>query len=237
MEHETIILVFTAATIGFFHTILGPDHFIPFIVLGRARQWTIRKTLLITSLCGIGHVAGSVIIGIIGILLGTTLSGLVEIETSRGAIAAWMMIAFGLVYFIWGIRRAIRHKKHSHVHYHADGTTHSHTHKHLEEHLHPHERKNLKELTPWILFTIFVFGPCEPFIPLLLFPAANGNLTGILLVTATFTTITVLTMVTMVSLAHYSIKLIPLIKLEKYIHAIAGATILLCGISIEFLGL
>lgn len=237
MEHETIILVFTAATIGFFHTILGPDHFIPFIVLGRARQWTIRKTLLITSLCGIGHVAGSVIIGIIGILLGTTLSGLVEIETSRGAIAAWMMIAFGLVYFIWGIRRAIRNKKHSHVHYHADGTTHSHTHKHLEEHLHPHERKNLKELTPWILFTIFVFGPCEPFIPLLLFPAANGNLTGILLVTATFTTITVLTMVTMVSLAHYSIKLIPLIKLEKYIHAIAGATILLCGISIEFLGL
>ena len=45
MESDLGILALTAATIGFVHTITGPDHYLPFIVIGRARRWSLARTL------------------------------------------------------------------------------------------------------------------------------------------------------------------------------------------------
>jgi len=70
MLSEIAILAGTAATIGFVHTILGPDHYLPFIVLSKARQWSSVQTVMITFLCGVGHVLSSVVLGFIGIALG-----------------------------------------------------------------------------------------------------------------------------------------------------------------------
>ena len=99
--------------------------------------------------------------------------------------------------------------------------------------MHP-EKANI---TPWILFTIFVFGPCEPLIPILMYPAAQQSTGGLLLVTAVFGAATIVTMLSVVTAALSGIKLLPTVRLERYSHAIAGATILLCGVSIQFLGL
>jgi len=237
MQHETVVLILSAVSIGFFHTLLGPDHYIPFIIISRARSWSFRKTLIITSLCGAGHIGSSVLIGGAGFLIGSSLTGLGAIETTRGSIAAWMMIAFGLVYFLWGLGKAVKQKEHDHLHYHTDGTLHVHKHKHFKEHSHFHDVKQLKELTPWILFVIFVFGPCEPFIPLLFYPAVKGNFTDAIFVAITFGITTILTMLMIVSLTMYGVRLLPAFSIERFMHAIAGATVLLCGISIEFLGL
>ncbi len=68
MYTDSTVLYLTAASIGFFHTLLGPDHYIPFIVISKARKWSMWKTNLITFLCGIGHVGSSILIGFIGIL-------------------------------------------------------------------------------------------------------------------------------------------------------------------------
>ncbi len=68
--NELSILLVTAASLGFVHTLLGPDHYLPFIVLSKARQWSSSKTMWITFISGIGHVGSSVIIGMIGIALG-----------------------------------------------------------------------------------------------------------------------------------------------------------------------
>lgn len=237
MHTDSVVLYLTAASIGFFHTLLGPDHYIPFIVISKARKWSIRKTNFITLLCGIGHVGSSILIGVIGVLLGIAVNKLTPIETTRGSVAAWLMIAFGLVYFIWGLRMAIKQKPHSHEHLHQDGTIHIHKHTHFNEHAHVHEKKNIKELTPWILFTIFIFGPCEPFIPILLYPAALNNTMDIIMVTIIFSSVTVGTMMLVVSASLFGFKFLPKIRIERFMHAIAGATIFLCGISIEFLGL
>jgi len=70
MTIDTSVLYLTAASIGFFHTLLGPDHYLPFIVISKARKWSLLKTNLVTLVCGIGHVASSVVIGFIGILFG-----------------------------------------------------------------------------------------------------------------------------------------------------------------------
>jgi len=124
MTTETGILAGTAATIGFIHTLTGPDHYLPFIVMGKARKWTTVKTLWITFLCGLGHVGSSVLIGIIGIALGIGISRLESVESFRGNIAAWAFILFGFVYFLWGLWKAFKGKPHRHFHIHDDSKGH-----------------------------------------------------------------------------------------------------------------
>ncbi|MFQ5687396.1 MAG: hypothetical protein ACE5GV_12135 [Candidatus Scalindua sp.] len=237
--NELTVITITAASIGMFHTLLGPDHYLPFIVMSRARKWSLVKTTCITVLCGIGHVLSSVVLGIIGIALGISLNRLGAIESFRGGLAAWLLIAFGLGYFVWGVFRSQRNR--SHVHWHAHGDVsmpiHKHTHKHNKEQLHLHKGEKAKNLTPWILFTIFVFGPCEPLIPLLIYTAARSSTFGLVLVTGVFGVVTIVTMLSIVILLSLGVNLLPMGQLERYTHALAGATICLCGIAIRFLGL
>ncbi|PWB70945.1 hypothetical protein C3F09_08425 [candidate division GN15 bacterium] len=237
MTTELTALLVTAASLGFIHTIIGPDHYLPFIVMARARNWSRARTLWITILCGFGHIGSSVLLGFIGIGFGLAVSHLEGLESVRGSIAAWLMISFGLIYFIWGVRRAYLNKPHSHVHLHSDGSSHDHSHSHGGEHGHVHEAAHQANITPWVLFTIFVFGPCEPLIPILMYPAAQHSIGSLLLVTAVFGGATILTMLGVVIATLSGISLLPTARLERYSHAIAGATILLCGVSIEFLGL
>ena len=214
MSNELIILAGAAAAIGFVHTIFGPDHYLPFIVLSKARQWSIVKTVIVTFLCGLGHVLSSVVLGFIGIALGIAVFKLEAIESFRGELAAWILIAFGFTYFVWGIHRAIRNRPHTHIHASKSGS-----------------------LTPWILFTIFIFGPCEPLIPLVMYPAAKGDMMTVVIVAFVFGLTTISTMLGIVLASSYGLAKLPLGKLEKYSHALAGLAILLCGGAIKFLGL
>ncbi len=238
MSHEILVLAGTAASIGLVHTVLGPDHYLPFIVIGRARQWALPKTLFISFLCGLGHVLSSVVIGFAGIVLGIAVFRLERVESFRGGLAAWLLIGFGLAYFIWGLHRAIRKKPHRHQHPHAKGREHEHLHTHQKaEHAHVHDETDKQKITPWILFIIFVFGPCEPLIPLLMYPAAKHNVSGIFLVTLAFGIATILTMLVIIAAASWGVRFVRLGALEKYAHAIAGAMIFISGLSVQFLGL
>ncbi len=247
MTQELTVLTITAASIGFFHTLFGPDHYLPFIVMAQARKWSLPKTTWITFLCGLGHVGSSVLLGMVGIALGIAVGRLELIESFRGNIAAWMLIAFGLMYFVWGLKRALRNQPHTHMHLHRDGDSHTHEHKHQAEHLHVHpavvdksgihEKEKPVNLTPWILFTIFVFGPCEPLIPLIMYPAAKHSISGTVLVATVFSAVTISTMLAVVLISTFGFNFLPMKKLERYNHALAGAAILMCGLAIQFLGL
>lgn len=234
MSQELVILTVTAASIGLVHTLLGPDHYLPFVVLSRARHWTKKKTAAITVLCGLGHVASSVLLGTIGIALGVAVSRLEWIESARGNIAAWLLIAFGLAYMVWGVRRAIRNRPHRHIHAHNGGEVHIHDHKHQRNHLHPHDQgSTAAAVTPWVLFTIFVFGPCESLIPILMYPAAAESTLGIVVVATAFGLVTIATMVAVVLLLSFGMERLPTRPLERYSHALAGFAILLCGVAIH----
>lgn len=236
MSSEILILTGTALSIGFLHTLLGPDHYIPFIVLARVRQWTRMKTMMITLLCGIGHVLSSVILGFIGVAVGIAVFKLEAIEALRGEIAGWFLIIFGITYLAWGIHHAVRNRTHKHVHLHENGDAHSHMHRHTEEHVHVHKSKSRK-ITPWILFIIFVFGPCEPLIPILMYPAARGSLLSVVIVASVFGLTTIITMLSIVMISSYGLSRIPFRRFERYAHILAGLAILLCGGAIKFLGL
>jgi ABC-type nickel/cobalt efflux system permease component RcnA len=237
MSPEITVLTLSAAAIAFMHTILGPDHYLPFIAMAKARGWSTGKSLRVTLLCGIGHLLGSIILGIVGITVGVQVASLEWLEGIRGNLAAWLLIGFGVAYTAWGIRRAIRSRPHTHWHSH-DGVTHSHVHTHQNDHAHLHQsHTGEKSLTPWVIFIIFVLGPCEPLIPLLMYPAARESLAGVLAVTAVFGTVTVLTMLVSVAVTLKGLEKIRIRSMERYAHALAGSTILACGLAIVFLGL
>jgi sulfite exporter TauE/SafE len=236
MDNSITLLSITAISIGFIHTLLGPDHYLPFIVLSEAKKWSLKKTMMITFFCGIGHVLSSVILGLIGIAVGISVNKLVSVESFRGNIAAWLFIAFGLVYMIISIRNLYKKRRHAHSHFHLDEGIHLHDHDHHLEHSHIHDT-NIFKATPWILFLIFVFGPCEPLIPILMYPAAENNIPGAVMVSLLFSVVTIATMMSIVLAFKLGLSKINLKPVEKYSHLIAGAMIFFSGIAIQFLGL
>jgi sulfite exporter TauE/SafE len=228
MSSEISLLAITAASIGFFHTLLGPDHYLPFIFMAKARKWSMFKTSWITLACGAGHVGSSILLGVIGYSFGIALFKLEAFEGFRGDLAAYAFVLFGLAYLIWGVRRAVLNKPHKHKHLHKDGTAHEHEHSHAEEHDHVHKAN----ITPWILFSIFVLGPCEPLIPILMYPAAETSTSGMIFIAVIFAIVTMATMLGVVLLATFGFNFVKLGKLERYSHALAGAIVLLSGIAI-----
>jgi len=237
MTQEIKILLITAASIVFFHTVFGPDHYLPFIIMTKTNKWSKIKSFWVTVFCGIGHVGGSIVIGLIGIATGIAVSKINFIESWRGDLAAWLLVAYGFVYFFWGLKRAYKNKPHKHIHVHSDGTIHEHDHTHHKDHSHIHEDKKNQPLTPWVLFLIFGLGPCEPLIPLLMYPAARNSSLGLILVIIVFSIFTISTMVSVVFLSLWGINFLPFSKMEKYNHALGGAAICLTGLFIIILGL
>ncbi|HCI54662.1 MAG TPA: sulfite exporter TauE/SafE family protein [Bacteroidales bacterium] len=236
MDNSINFLAVTAISLGFLHTLLGPDHYLPFIVLSQARKWSIKKTMFITFICGLGHVMSSVILGLIGISVGISLNRLVSAESFRGNIAGWLFIAFGLVYMVISIRNLAKKKTHTHKHFHSVGQQHEHVHNHYGEHTHIHDEE-VMSATPWILFVIFVLGPCEPLIPVVMYPAAQNNISGIIFVALLFSVVTIATMMTIVLLFSLGLARINIKPIEKYNNIIAGSIIFLSGVAIQFLGL
>jgi len=237
MSQEIELLAISAISIGFLHTLFGPDHYIPFIAMAKAGKWSKQKTIWVTVVSGFGHVVGSIILGLLGVALGMALNIVEEIEAYRGTIAGWTLISFGFIYFVWAVKKLVKNKSHTHEHKHPDGHTHSHFHSHKLEHTHIHEDGSSTNITPWILFVIFVLGPCEALIPLLIYPAANISVSGIIIVIVLFAVSTVATMVGMVLISLYGFSFVSFQKFEKYSHVSAGLIIMLSGLGIQLLGL
>ena len=137
------------------------------------------------------------------------MSGLVTIESWRGDLAAWLLFSAGLLYLAWGIRVAGRQQVHRHSSNHPQ----------------------------WVIFIVFILGPCEPLIPLLMYPAAKASATAVMAVTLVFGMVTVATMLLAVALSYFGLRQLHFPRLARYGHAMAGATLSACGASILFLGL
>lgn len=238
MSSESIVaLVLTAFFLGSVHTALGPDHYLPFAALARAGRWTLQKTLLVTILCGLGHVLSSVLIGLVGVAAGLAVAAVTPIEEARAPIATWALIGFGLTYGTWGFWRGFRGRKHSHSHAHADGSAHAHEHGHAGDHVHPHPGARRSTGAIWALFIVFVLGPCEPLIPLLMFPAATHSWGTLVLVTTVFAATTLLTMTVIVAALWFGLGAVRLGSLERYAHAFAGSALALSGVAVLALGI
>lgn len=230
MTPDLLLLSSNAAAVGLIHTAIGPDHYLPFIVMARARRWSAARTLAITLACGLGHVASSIVLGLVGFGVGASVTRLEWIESVRGDFAAWALIAFGALYAAWGGWRLRRGA--------GDGHSHGHLLRlHSADHVHHPRTGEEVSLTPWILFAIFVFGPCEPLIPLFIYPAATTGWTGAGFVSLAFSAATIACMVVIVLAVHLGLARLPEGRFARYAHVLAGGTIALSGLAIQTLGL
>lgn len=210
MHTSFFVLLVSAFSIGFFHS-LAPDHWMPFVMIGRAQKWTHRKLFWITLLSGIGHVGSSIVLGLLGLFLGIGLMRLQAFEGARAQVGGILLIGFGLVYAVWGLKHA-QHK-----------------------HMHDHEYNN-RSITIWSLIAIFILGPCEPLIPLMFLATVYGA-HALTTVTIAFSATTIAMMLAQSILVYSGVVRLNFHFLEKYTHAIAGFVIAVTGILVWALGI
>ena len=207
-------LAAAAVTVGSLHT-AAPDHWAPFAALARARDWPAGKTARVTLLCGFGHVTVSAAIGLAGAFFGMRM--LAALGARVGAAAPLLLVAFGVVYALWGIRRAVPPRIHGHPHAHYD-------------HVHDPSRTTVRSL-----LLLFSADPCVAVAPLILAAAPLGwpRTLGIVLL---YEAATIATMVAFVLPARAGARLLRAPWLDRWGDAAAGGLIAATGLTVFALG-
>jgi nickel/cobalt transporter (NicO) family protein len=209
-------LVAAAVSIGSLHT-LAPDHWVPFAALARAQRWSVRRTALITAACGLGHVTGSVALGLLSVFLGVEL--LQRFGQRLESAAGLLLIGFGVAYAVWGLRRSARAHRHVHRHPHGHGLGH-----------------NPSSLSPWALFLLFSADPCVAVIPLIFASVPLGWPTT-LSVIAAYEVATIGTMVALVLPTRAAATTARGAWVDRHGDALAGAVVALVGMAVLGLGI
>lgn len=236
------VLLGVAASLAVVHTAIGVDHALPFVVLSRVQGWSLRRTLWVTGLCGLGHVASAVALALGAVALGLAVEQLAPLDALRGNVALGLLVAFGLAYALVGAVRLWKRRPHRHAHVHHDGTLHDHDHGHVDAHVHLHAEEKKRAVSAWTLFVVLVFGPCEALVPLLLAPGLTQDYALLLGVVVVFGALTVATMLTLVTLGVLGARLV---NLERLVgprlaaagDVAAGLAIAATGVAVSALGL
>ena len=204
----------TAVTVGSLHS-LAPDHWVPFAALARAQGWPVGRTARITLACGFGHVTASVLAGVLALLLG------LEMVAAFGhRLESWggfLLVAFGVGYGWWGLRRAAGRRLHGHAHSHYD-------------HVH-----DARRMTPWALFLLASADPCVAVVPLIVAaaPLGAGAVAGVAVVSEAAT---LATMTSLVLLARQGAVRLRAGWVDRYGDAAAGGLIAALGVVLAVLG-
>lgn len=187
----------------------------PFVALAKSSRWKMAQLAFIATLAGIGHVASSLLIGVLGLWAGWAVLKMEGAEAWRGGVSIWLLIGFGMAYAIWGLKHA----------------QHPHPHVSVQDAVKAYAAKKV-----WILMAILVFGPCEPLIPLM-FLAYEEGIGAIWAVCIVFSLVTIAMVVGQSCLAYAGMSLFRPKWMERYAHAMAGLAIVVTGLAVLVLGL
>ena len=224
------ILAVAAISVGSLHTI-APDHWVPFAALARAERWSAWRTARVTALCGFGHVTVSVLLGLLALVFGVEMLELFgrRMESAAGL----LLIGFGLVYGLLGLRRALAPRL-AGAHEH-DGHVHTHGHAHPHHHHHHDVDGEGRRMTAWTLFLLFSADPCVAVIPILFAAAPLGWLQTAGVVTA-YELATIGTMVALVLPASAAAAKLSASWLNRFGDATAGGIIVAVGVLVAAVG-
>jgi hypothetical protein len=207
-------LTVAAASVGSLHC-LAPDHWVPFAAVARARGWTAGRTARITVACGVGHVTSSLLLAVLGLVLGIRV--LQAFAGRLEAVAGVLLVICGLAYGAWGVRRGVARHFHGHTHAHYD-------------HVHDPSR-----VTAWGLFAFFSADPCVAVIPLFIAAVPLGW-AGMIAVAAVYEVATISTMVLLVLPARAGAAVLRFHWLDRYGDAGAGGLIAATGLVVMAMG-
>ena len=112
METGLLTLMIATFTLAVTHSI-NPDHWFPFVMVGRANKWKVTWVLLLAVVAGIGHVGTSVAIGLIGVFAekGTSKDIAIFLESATPI----LLMVFGFSYAAYAFYKQ-RVGAHGHSH-------------------------------------------------------------------------------------------------------------------------
>jgi hypothetical protein len=219
--------------VAFLHAAI-PTHWLPFVLVGRARGWTRAKTVAITAAAGLGHVALTSLLGLAVAWFGFTLNE--RVGDVFPWIAAGILLLLG-VFYLWrqstgaGI-----------LHHHPPGSAH-HPDAHCGEssdHLHwDDELKGTALVSARAadsaavsgLFIMLTVSPCEAFLPVYLSGVQFGwegfIVLSLILAVAALAGMTLFTW-----LALYGFDRLPIRRFERREAGLVGCIFILLAVAV-----
>jgi hypothetical protein len=172
-------LLVSTFTVAALHGLL-PSHWLCFVLVGRARGWSLRKTLSVTAAAGAAHVASTLVLGVAAIVLARQIW---EPETLE-RVSAVVLLAMGSLYIV--------------LHFARLG------------HRHEREAAIGERVAVGGLFVVLIFSPCEAVIPLFLAAAGGSAVflaaMAVILTVATIGVMTLLVWLARAGAAHLDLR-------------------------------
>lgn len=223
----------TGFTVAFLHAAI-PTHWLPFVLVSRARGWRRTKTLAVAVFASLGHVALTSLLGLGIAWFGFKVDE--EIGHKFSTIAGFALIAVAL-YFAW------RQWRGSGICHHVVPGSHHHASEHCgEERGHSHWEVELKDSKLVAgdraaisgLFVMLTFSPCEAFLPIYLSAVQFGwpgffVLSGVLAV-ATIGAMVLFTWLTLLGFDRFKLK-----RFERWESGLLAALFFALGLLILLL--
>ena len=224
-------IALTGFTVAYFHAAI-PTHWLPFVLVSRARGWSRGKTLAVAVFAGLGHIALTTLLGLGIAWFGFQLDERIGQWFPR--LVGAMLLAIGIFYF-WRqfSGRGVMHHHPPGGHHHESAECgHEETKSHWDEEL---EESTLvsRQKGDWAaisgLFMMLTLSPCEGFLPVYLSGVRYGW-TGfitlsVILAVGTLTGMLVFTALTLVGLERFQLK-----KFERTEAALLGTIFCLLGL-------
>lgn len=226
------MLLLTAAATAAFHTLI-PDHWLPFVLVGRARGWTARTTAAVSGLSALVHTLLSIALGAVALRLGRAAANVAGARLERAS--AILLVAFGAAYALWAWRKgghfhpggALLHARDektpcdghegpeatAHLHYHADDSW-------IEG------RAGKGSIA---LALIVGLNPCVLVLPLML-AAADGGFASVALVTSAYAATTIALMVGLSVAGVAGSRRIPVPAAARHMETASGLVIAAVGL-------
>ena len=201
MQNTTTIgLISATFFIALTHAVM-PNHWMPFVLIGRGQKWSLTKTIFITSIAGLGHSVATCILGSIIALIGLRISKYAE--TVAEPIAACILIVLGIVFVVFGRLRPCKHD-------------------------HNHTKFSDKAIVI-SLFMMLSCSPCVAVLPIFL-AASTISWSSLFLLSVILSITTVSSMVGLTILAYNGVRKINLCAIEHYEREIIGGILSTIGI-------
>ena len=231
------LMLGTAVSTALFHTLI-PDHWLPFVFAGKARNWSAGHTAAISGVSALIHAGLSLILAFGGLLVGREAAHAVgeSLETAGGI----LLVLFGLAYAGWAWKKG--------GHFHPGGKLFHTAHEGPEcsghegdanpEHMHYHADREMLSAPGgpggWTLALIIGINPCILILPVILASVEHGAGTVFMVAGAySITTTGLMVGLSVLGVAGSRRLLVPAVA--RYMESISGLLIALTGVIVMLL--
>ena len=233
MPDATDLLVPTAVATALFHTLI-PDHWLPFVLAGRARGWSAARAATLSAISAVVHAALSIALGFLALRLGSAAAEALGERLERAS--GILLVVFGAGYALWAWRKGGHfHPGGSLVHAHdppgpaCDG----HEGPANPVHLHYHADESLirgRGVAGGLTLALIVgLNPCVLILPVLVATAGRGA-GALAAVTAAYAATTIALMVALSVIGVVGARRIPVPAAARHMETVSGLLIAVVGV-------